>query len=133
VRARGCTVLGAHQRIPVSSLLPPRFSRSAASPPHSATLAPPARFFHHFTLPPSPTSIRICSAPLRCQIARSPMGCFQSKPAGKPLPPDADAALPADDPADPGKHSKTRRHCRRLVLNPSPPNSHSLCTYPERI
>ncbi|CAM0956113.1 unnamed protein product [Alopecurus aequalis] len=29
------------------------------------------------------------------------MGCFQSKPAGKPLPPDADAALPADDPADP--------------------------------
>ncbi|KAF6983884.1 hypothetical protein CFC21_001978 [Triticum aestivum] len=29
------------------------------------------------------------------------MGCFQSKPAGKPLPPDADAALPPDDPADP--------------------------------
>ncbi|XP_020161037.1 serine/threonine-protein kinase BSK2 [Aegilops tauschii subsp. strangulata] len=29
------------------------------------------------------------------------MGCFQSKPAGKPLPPDADAALPPDDSADP--------------------------------
>jgi hypothetical protein len=34
------------------------------------------------------------------------MGCFQSKPAGKPLPPDANAALPADDSADPGKHAK---------------------------
>ena len=58
------------------------------------------------------------------------MGCFQSKPAGKPLPPDADAKLPADDPADPGKQSKTRRHCRRLV-NPNFPKPHSLCTYLE--
>ena len=110
-----CLVLRAHLLDPP----PPQFAAALLSEP--------------CLLPPTPSRARsalLCSAPLRTPprtgvelSARSPhshshrphpslskpprsplraMGCFQSKVAG-PLPPNDAAALPADNPADPGK------------------------------